>query len=426
MPIQQLKARYKHAYSQNKRMTIMVTILVLVFGGIIGFNAFKALMIKRFFATFQPPPVSVHAVVVEKTAYKPEITAVGTFKAIHGVDVSTQANGKIVKILFKSGQFVEEGTELLNIDDTVDQATLKQSRSQLALQQVNYKRQTDLFKRGATPVSSLDEAKANLEQAAATVERNEAEIAYKHIRAPFTGKLGISQINLGQFIQAGDVIVSLQAMDPLWLNFYVPENLLQRVHTGQEVTFSIDSVPNTRFVGKVTAINSKIDETSHNVLIQATVPNCPSEAGKPLDQNAAISVKVLPGGERQVTCDSLKNLAAKTKDFLFTPGMFAKVSVLEAAQNDVIMVPTTAISFSIYGDAVYKIVEEQDPNDKAKKQLVVKRVYVKIGEQQNTYTVVTEGLQAGDKVVSFGELKLRNGARVVITPDETKPEQPKS
>lgn len=425
MPIRQLKARYKHAYSKNKRMTIMLTALVFVFGGIIGFNAFKALMIKRFFATFQPPPVSVHAVLVKQTTYKPEITAVGTFQAMHGVDVSTQANGKIVKILFKSGQFVEEGTELLNIDDTVDQASLKQSQSQLALQKVNYRRQTDLFKRGATPVSSVDEAKANLEQAAATVERNEAEIAHKHIRAPFSGKLGISKINLGQYIQSGDIIVPLQAMDPLWLNFYLPEHYLQRVHTGQEIHFSVDAVPNARFQGKITAINSKIDETSHNVLVQATVPNCPSEAAKNPEKTASVTTKMLPGGERAILCSSQSNLANKTDDFLFVPGMFAKVLVLEAPKSDVIMIPTTAISFSLYGDAVYKIVEQPDPNDKAQKQLVVERVYIKTGEQQNLLTVVTEGLKVGDKVVSFGELKLHNGSRVVVIPDKTKPAQPK-
>lgn len=423
MPIKKLTTHYKNAYSQNKRMTIMITALVLVFGGIIGFNAFKALMIKRFFASFQPPPVSVHAVVVKKTTYKPEITAVGTFQALHGVDVSTQANGKIVKILFQSGQFVEEGTELLQIDDSVDQASLKQSLSQRALQQLNYQRQTNLFKRGATPVSSVDEAKASLEQASATVERNEAEIAHKHIRAPFSGKLGISKINLGQYIQSGDIIVPLQAMDPLWLNFYLPEHYLQRIHSGQEIHFSVDAVPNARFAGKITAINSKIDETSHNVLIQATVPNCPSVAAKNPEKTPSVKTKLLQGGELNVLCSTALNTADKIKNFLFVPGMFAKVLVLEAPKSDVIMIPTTAISFSLYGDSVYKIIEQQDPNDKTQKQLVVERAYIKTGEQQNLMTVVTEGLHAGDKVVSFGELKLNNGARVVIVPDEGKGSQ---
>lgn len=425
MPIQQLKARYKRAYSKNKRMTIMLTALFLIFGGIIGFNAFKALMIKRFFATFQPPPVSVHAVVVKKTSYKPEITAVGTFQAMHGVDVSTQANGKIVNILFKSGQFVEEGAELLDIDDSVDQATLKQSQSLLALQELNYKRQTDLFKRGATPVSNVDEAKANLEQAIATVERHKAEIAHKHIRAPFSGKLGISKINLGEFLQSGDTIVTLQAMDPLWLNFYIPEHYLQRVHEGQEIHFSVDAVPNARFQGKITAINSKIDETSHNVLIQASVPNCPAAAAQNPEKSNLVSTRMLPGGERAIVCDSDKNTTNKIDNFLFIPGMFAKVLVIEAVKNDAIMIPTTAISFSLYGDAVYKIVEQADPKDASKKQLIVERVYVKTGEQQNLLTVVKEGLQDGDKVVSFGELKLHNGARVVITPDESEPKESK-
>lgn len=173
----------------KKRMTIMIVALMIVFGGIVGFNLFKGIMMKRYFANFQPPPVSVSSVTAAEKTWKPHISAVGNFLAVNGVDVNSQASGSVVKIHFDSGQFIENTQPLIDIDDSIDQANLKFNQADKALKAISYTRQTDLFKRGATSSSSLDEAKANLQQAQANVEKIEAEIKQKHISAPFSGKL---------------------------------------------------------------------------------------------------------------------------------------------------------------------------------------------------------------------------------------------
>lgn len=263
----------------NKRLTIMGIILLVVFGGIIAFNLIKAYMIKQFFASYAPPAVTVSSAVAQAVDWKPTIDAVGNFVAINGVDVNSEASGNVVQIHFESGQYVEKDEPLITIDDSIDQALLKFNQSELTLKELSYKRQTDLFKRGATPSSSVDEAKANLQQAQAKVEQIQAQIKQKHIGAPFSGRLGIRQVNLGQYVTPGQTsIVSLQSLDPLYLEFYLPEQYYKRIHLNQPVTFRVEEFPNILFEGVIHAVNSKVDLTTHNVQVQALLPNCPADA----------------------------------------------------------------------------------------------------------------------------------------------------
>ena len=390
----------------------MTIALLIVFGGIISFNLIKSYMMKRFFSNYVPPAVTVSSVKTVQRNWEPRIRAVGNFVAINGVDVNSQASGSVVAIHFDSGQYVEANKLLIDIDDSVDQATLKAKQSELTLQEINYKRQTDLFKRGATPGSGVDEARAKLLQAQADVEKTDALIHQKHIVAPFAGQLGIRQVNLGQYITPGQTaIAALQSMDPLYLEFYLPEQLFKHLHINQAITFAIEQNPNLLFEGKITAINSRVDTNTHTIQVQATLPNCPASGINDPLHSHLIKVKKRAFDEKMlISCNSELNEKNKTVEFNFIPGMFAAIEIEQPALPNVIVLPTTAISYSLYGNSVYII--EKDKNNK--KILVVKRVFVSTGDQQGNYTIINKGVKADQLVVGSGELKLQDGTRVVI------------
>ncbi|WP_172468410.1 efflux RND transporter periplasmic adaptor subunit [Legionella gratiana] len=402
----------------KKRMTIMGIILLIVFGGIIAFNLIKAFLIKRFFANYQPPAVSVASAVAKAVDWQPTINAVGNFVAINGVDVNSQASGNVIKIDFESGQYVDKDAPLITIDDSVDQATLKFNQAELAIRNLNYQRQSDLYKRGASPISNVDEARANRDQAQAKLQRTEAQIKQKHITAPFAGKLGIRQINLGQFISPGQTsIVSLQSLDPLYLQFYLPEQLYKKIRPDQIITFSVEAFPNALFEAKVTAINSKVDPNTHNVLVQGTLANCPTAAIKDPKKSPLVKIRKEHLGTKSiVSCNSDLNTQNKIHSFTFVPGMFASIEISQPSIPNTVIVPSTAISYSLYGNAVYVIEKNADgkKNKDGSDLLTVKRVFVTVGEQQGNYTVIKKGVKAGQLVVSAGEIKLQNGTPVTI------------
>lgn len=390
----------------------MIIVLSVIFGGIIAYNLFKGFMIKRYFAKFVPPAVSVSSVIAKQQTWQPRISAVGNFTALNGVEVSSQTSGQVVSIHFNSGQFVNEGEPLVDLDDSIEQATLKSNQSELTLQELNYQRQTELLKRGATSGSSVDETRAKLLQAQASVEKTRASIKQKHITAPFSGQLGIRQVNLGQYITPGQTtIVSEQSMDPLFLEFFLPEQLHKRLYVNQPILFSVEQNPNYVFEGKITAINSRIDTNTHNIEVQATVPNCPREAMKDPLQSPLVTVKKhIEDGKMIVSCDSHNNKEHKVNQYNFIPGMFAAIQVLQPTEKNVILLPTTAISFSLYGDSVYLIEKNHDKPE----QLIAKRIFVVTGEQQGNDTVIKKGVKPGQHIVNSGELKLQEGTAVVI------------
>jgi membrane fusion protein (multidrug efflux system) len=406
----------KHLHAQDIRLKSPLSFIVLglavIFMLIILFNIIKGFMIKRFFANFVPPAVTITAVTAKQQTWTPTISAVGNFAALHGVEVTAETSGKVVGIHFNSGEYVEEGTPLLDIDDSPDLATLKANQADLALQELNYQRQTSLIKRGATSSSGVDEARAKLLQAKANVEKTEATIRQKHIQAPFKGRLGIRHVNLGQFITPGQTaIVSLQSMDPLYLEFYVPEQYYKHLHINQPVTFSVDHYPQVLFEGRISALNSKVDSNTHNIEVQATLPNCPMSALKdPLHSKLIKVTKQQEGGKMIVGCDSMTNNTHHITSFTFVPGMFTAIKINEALIPNVLVIPTSAISYSLYGNSVFVI--EKDPNNK--KTLKVKRRFVSTGESQGNYTIIKKGLGKNEQIASSGELKLQDGTHVVI------------
>ncbi|MCA0403383.1 MAG: efflux RND transporter periplasmic adaptor subunit [Proteobacteria bacterium] len=400
----------------NKRMKIMIIALSVVFGGIVGFNFLKTYMIKRFFANFSPPAVNVASIQVEEKDWYPTISAVGNFVAINGVDINAQSSGNITNIHFESGQYLEKDSPLIDIDDRVEEATLKFNKAELVLKELNYKRQQDLFKRGAVSSSVLDESTASLEQAKANVERSEAEVLKKHILTPFAGQLGIRQVNLGQYITPGQsVVVTLQSLDPLYLEFYLPEELAKKLEINQPLHFSREEFPDYLFEGQITAINSKVDTNTHNILVQATLANCPLAALKDPKTTLAKAAIEKASGKTIIRCSTEQNKQNQTTQYAFIPGMFAAIKIKEAAIPKVIALPSTAISYSLYGNSVFLIKKDKEAKDKAGKPVLhAERRFIETAGQEGNYTLIKKGLKSGDLIVSAGEFKLQNGTTVVI------------
>jgi membrane fusion protein, multidrug efflux system len=394
-----------------------VVALCVIFGGLIFFNLAKKIFFHFFFANYQPPAVTVSTTTVAAKTWRPEIHTVGLFKAVKGVDITAQAAGKITAIHFESGQYVDQDQPLIDIDDSVEQANLKANQAELALQTVNYKRQKDLQTKHATADVNVDEAEAKLLEARAKVEETEALIRQKHIRAPFSGQLGLRQINLGEYVTPGNtVIVTLQALDPLFVEFYLPEQLLTDVNAGQTIIASLSQYPALLFKGTITAVNAKADIDTHNIKVQATFPNCSRKSLiRPKESSDLTAEQPPQSSNLYIECNTVLNNQSHLTAYAFIPGMFASMIITRPPQEKTLVLPSTAISYSLYGNSVFVIERHQDK--KGKESLTVKQVFVKTGASEDNETVIIEGLKEGQEVVSSGELKLQNGTRVVINND---------
>lgn len=395
----------------NKRTRYLAIILGVVFGGIIAFNLIKKAAITYLFAHYVPPAVSVAAAVSKVANWHPYLEVVGTFVAKNGTDVSPQSPGQITKIYFKSGQYISAGQPLVDLDDSVEQADLKMNQSDLDLQRNEYNRQKELYKHSATSSSNLEQAQNRLLQAEARVEKITALIRQKHISAPFSGLLGIRKVNLGQYIKPGEGgIVSLQELDPIFIKFYVPEQLVNDITINQAINFQVEQYPNLTFKGKIKAINSKSDSNTHNIEIQATVSNCPLDKINYL-QKSKLSKTVDVNANSIVKCAAKLNRANNVQRFTFMPGMFANIKIIQPMAKNNVVIPSTAISYSMYGDSIFVIIKEMI---KSKEILKVKKVFVTTGEEQGNLTVIKKGLSAGQMVVASGEFKLQDGTQVAI------------
>jgi membrane fusion protein (multidrug efflux system) len=314
------------------------------------------------------PPSVISSAEVSEDQWQPALRSVGSLVAINGIDVSTEVNGIVSKVVFTSGQPVERGQVLIRLDDSVDEAALEALRAERKLADVQFKRASDLLKKRVTSQSEYDEAKARYEAAHARVKQQEAVIKRKVIRAPFAGLAGIRQVSLGQFIEAGSPIVGLQALDPIYVDYTLPERYLTRIRPGQQVLLKLDAIPDKSFQGEVTAVNSGVDTGTRTLKIRATLDNT---------------------------------------DKLMRPGMFAEVTTITAEAQPVLTLPRTAISFNTYGNFVFVI------NEGEQGQLTVKRTPVETGEIREG-RVAVKGLQPGTRVVRTGLVKLRDGIPVKI------------
>ncbi len=358
----------------KKRLIQVLIILALVFGLVFLFDVVRDLLLKHYFAHFALPTAEISTTTAKAETWAPTIPAIGNLVAIQGVNVSPQVAGMVTDILFQSGQMVKKGQPLVQLDDRADKQDLANFSAQLKLSQLNYQRQLNLVKTNATAQSSLDQASAQLQENQAIAAKTQVLIDQKLIKAPFDGKLGIRNVNIGQYVSPGNGLVNLQEINPLLLQFSLPEQNIKSLYSGQIIHFTVDNFPGQTFTATLHAIESQVNTQTHNILIEATVPN---------DKNQLL------------------------------PGMFANVEVLLPTQENVVSVPQTAISSSLYGDSVF-VVHDKGKDDKGQPVYIVERRYVTTGNRRDNEVAVVNNLKAGETVVISGQLKLDDGVRVII------------
>jgi len=358
----------------GKRMSLIIILLLIIFGGTFGFYAVKQYFIKRYFAAYQIPPVTVATTKAISQTWKPSLSAVGTLVSINGVEVNSRVNGQVIAIYFKSGEMVQKGQPLIQLDDSIDQQILKDSLADSRLSKLSYDRQNKLFARNATSKSELDAARAKMLQSEAKVQQARLNIEYKNIKAPFAGKIGIRNVDLGQYVTAGQALVSLQSLDPLYVDFELPEQYLKFISVNEPLILTIEAYPSKNFDGKIIAINSKVNVNTRTILVRGEVPN----------------------NQHQLY-----------------PGIFANVKIILPQQHNVITVPQIAITYNLYGDIVY-VVTQKGKDKKGKPILIAQQRFVNVGDRQNDIIAITKGLKAGEQIVISGQIKLQNNSRVII------------
>ncbi|MGA2694821.1 MAG: efflux RND transporter periplasmic adaptor subunit [Terriglobales bacterium] len=356
-----------------KRMLFMLAVVVLVLGGL-GFVKFRQIKTAiAMGASFQPPPTAVTTTIAKQETWPPTLSVIGTVAAIHGVTVSADLPGTVDKIHFESGQWVHEGDILVELDTRQERAQLAEMEAQSELAKITYGRTEQLVQQGVLAKTEFDNANSQQKVTEGQVAEIKATIARKTIRAPFSGVLGIRQVNLGQYLAAGGAIVSLQSLNPIYVNFGVPQGTTGKLQSGRTVNITTDDLPGVRFDGKINALDSVIDESTRNIQIQATIPNA---------QNR------------------------------LRPGMFVKVSLPLGASQRVIALPASAINYAPYGDSVYIVTDMKDP--KGNTYRGVRQQVIKLQGARGDQVGVISGVNPGDEIVTSGVFRLRNGAAVVI------------
>jgi membrane fusion protein (multidrug efflux system) len=365
--------------STTLRMIVMLLIAGAIFGGVFLVKSMMNQGMNDYFDNMTQPPVTVTAAEARMESWRDTIEAVGTLIAVNGTHVTTEVGGVVSAIRFESGQEVNAGDVLLQLNTSTEAAALRSLEASLKLAQTQRARYRELYEGGRLVAKSdLDERESEAERMEAEVNAQRALIAKKTIRAPFAGRLGIRQINLGQYLNPGDPIVSLQSLDPIYLNFTLPEQRLNNVQIGQAVTASADSLPEESFAGTITAVESEVDASTRNFTVQATMQN-PQQR--------------------------------------LRPGSFARVRLDLGHEQDRIVVPQTAISFNPYGNSVWVITQAGDDAQAGadgESPLVVKQRFVETGATRGDLIAIHEGLITGERVVSSGLLKLRPDAVVIV------------
>ena len=368
------------------RWALMLIGVIVIFGGVFALKAFFAKQTNNFFDNMPQPAASVSAEAAKPERWSDDGDAVGTLVAVNGTDVTTESGGVVRSIEFEAGQPVAAGKVLVRLNTANEEATLKALETSAKLAETQARRWQQLGKDKLVSLDEVQQRSAAAAAARAQVEAQRALIAQKTIRAPFAGVLGIRKINLGQFVSPGDAIVSLQQLDPIYLDFSLPEQMIGKLAEGMTVQASVDALPGKTFEGKVTAVEPQVDASTRNFKAQATLRN---------------------------------------PDGALRPGSFAKVGFALGGEREVVVIPQTAVSFNPYGNAVFvvgKVKRKEGETDMQGKpltgdKLVVTQRFIKTGATRGDLIAVTDGLKAGEQVVTSGLLKLRNGAEVTINND---------
>ncbi len=362
-----------------KRFLIALIIVGAFIGGLAWFKLmFLPQMIKQIMSSQVPPPAVITAEPAKTVQWIERLPAIGTLIPSQGVEVASQVAGIVGGIGFESGQDVEKGTKLVQLDISVEQADLASAAAILKEADVSFKRQTDLLVKSVTSEANVDTARAKRDSAEAALDRIKALIGQKTILAPFSGRLGIRHVELGQYISPGLSMVTLQALDPVWVDFPMPEQNVGKLSVGQVVNLTVDAFPGKIFAGTITSLDARVSQETRTLLVRGTVPN----------------------PERTLL-----------------PGMFANVAVLAGEPKTLVTVPRTAITYSLYGDSIYVLKPKEGEPAPAKpeaKVFVVERRFVKTGQVRDERVAVTSGLVEGEQVATGGQIKLTNGAQVRV------------
>lgn len=371
----------------RRRMLIMLGVVLLIVLLLGGYKAFSIYQQIQVFST-PKPPVSVAVATAAEQPWQLRLPSVGTLKALQGVNLSLEVAGTVKDVQFESGQKVRAGQPLVQLDSAVESALLETAQADLGLAQLDYGRGSQLVGSQAISKGEFDRLSAQLKKNKATVNQLKASLAKKHIVAPFSGTIGIRQVDVGDYLASGTVIATLQDISSLYVDFYIPEHAVPKVALGQAVQVEVSAYPGEQFPGSVSAINPKVENSTRNVLVRATLAN--------------------PNGK-------------------LLPGMFTSLDVLLPNPAPQIVVPEGAITYTLYGNSVYAVAEKKTDGGEVEKDasgkpvLIAERRFVETGERRGGLVLVTKGLNAGEQVVSAGQLKLDNGTPIAISPDKNLP-----
>ena len=356
-----------------KRMILMV-VLMTIFITVLGFVKFRQIQaMAGEFAAMQPPPDAVTTIVAAREEWPATLNAIGTVAAVQGVTVSADLPGIVDRIAFDSGKTVGKGDILVQLDTRQEQAQLAGAESQLQLARLNFERMQGLVQQDAVSRAEYDAAAAGHKQAEARLGEIRATIERKTIRAPFSGVLGIRQVNLGQYLTGGAPVVPLQSLNPVYVNFGVPQQQATEMRPGRSVRITVGELGDSEFTGRVSAIDSVVDQTTRNVQVQATLAN--------------------PGGKLR-------------------PGMFVQSQVMLGAGRPVVALPVSSINYAPYGDSVFVVTDMKNPQGQSYRG--VRQQVVKLGAARGDQIAVLSGVNPGEVVVTSGVFKLRNGAAVQV------------
>jgi len=357
-----------------KRMIIMILACTVVLGGVFGYKMFGNMMMMKYMAGMSNPTFTVSTIKAEKDTWQREIKAVGTLRAAKGADLAPEVAGTVENIFMESGQDVPEGAVLLQQRSTEDYARLQALVASTRLAELTLQRDAKQIKAQAISQATYDADIANLETLKAQMEAQNALLEKKTLTAPFAGRLGLRKVDVGQYLNAGTPVVTLQQLDPIYLDFFVPQQTLSQMSIGQKIVATTDGVQGKTFEGEITAIEAKVDEATRNIAVRSTFRN-----------------------------------PEKT----LRPGMFATATISSGEPETLITLPQTTITFNPYGSTVY-IVKQDGTDDKGQPKLIANMAFVETSLTRGDQIAVTKGVREGDEVVTAGQLKLRNGASVVI------------
>jgi len=359
----------------KKRMIIMLISVAVVFGGVAGFQQFKATMMAQWLAGNGQPPATVTAIEATFDAWQTEVRAVGTLRAVQGIDLVTERAGTIEKILFHSGDVVKEGQLLLVLDSAEEKAQLNAAKAALELAKQTLKRDEAQLKVKAISQAQLDMDEADLKAKQAYVKQWQAVVSKLEIRAPFSGRLGVSNINVGQLMQVGEKIASLQNSEKMLIDFHVPQKALAVVAVGQSVALQTNTYEGKTFTGQILAIDTVVAANTRNVLVEAELDNSKGD---------------------------------------LVPGMFAEVKIKAGQSKRYLTLPQTAITFNAYGATVFLVKAGEAAEDGTAGLPIAEQIFVQTGETRGDQVAIVSGIEAGMQVVTSGQMKLKNGTPLII------------